>query len=137
MGTPALEQADEVGPGYLLRAHADEVCGQYLAIDELETPFRESPAQVDEGHLGGVADAGEHGFAEEHPADGHPIEPSGQCAVLPDLDGVGEPPTMEPPISGNHLRDQPGTTAAGAGSGTGGDNGIEIPVHGGAESALA
>ncbi len=44
---------------------------------------------------------------------------------------------MESPIGGDHLGHQPGAVIRGPGLGASGDDGIEVPIHGGPESALA
>ncbi len=45
--------------------------------------------QARQRHLGGVALAAEHGLAEEHAAEAHPVEPANQLPAAPDLDAVG------------------------------------------------
>ena len=57
--------------------------GVHLAIDEFEVEGLQTPDQGDEGHLGGVARPGEHGFAEEAAPQGDAVQAAHEAAILP------------------------------------------------------
>ena len=72
--------------------------GVHLAVDEPEVPALQLPDQPDEGDLGGIAGAGKHRFAKEHPANGNAVQSPDQFAIQPAFYRVGIPGVVQPDI---------------------------------------
>ena len=106
-------QFEEIRPRDEAGAHELQVGRGDLAVDEGEAEARQQAHKVDECHLGGVGAECEHGLAEEHPAQRHPVQPAHQPAIEPGLDRVGVAEPMEAVIGFDHLRHQPGPFLAG------------------------
>src|SRR5262249_46879954 len=79
-----------------------------------------------ERHLAGIARHAEHALAEEGAADGDAVEPADQPAVLPALDGVGEPHLEELAVQQEDLAVDPGVAAPRPGRGAAIDDALEV-----------
>ncbi len=79
----------------------------------------QGPAQVDQGHLGGLADEAEHGFSKKNATIAEFVKAAVVVAILPDLHWWGATSAMEPLVSANRHRHQPGAVAVMSQAGTG------------------
>ncbi len=68
LGAIAFQQLQEGGARNIDRAHAQQVSGGDLTIDDGELPALELGDQRDQRDFGGVADPTEHGFTIKYPA---------------------------------------------------------------------
>ena len=59
--------------------------GAPLHVDQPVRAITHQINQAGQGHLGGIRPPVEHGLAGEQPANGHPVEPTGQTITVPTL----------------------------------------------------
>src|SRR5438128_2335978 len=85
-----------------------------LAIEHLESPALELTDQMRKGYFGRVRGAREHRFAVEHPSYGDPVQPAGQFAVDPGLDGVSVAETRQFRVGLDHFGGNPRAVGVGA-----------------------
>ncbi len=115
-------------------AEAQQVGGAPLRVEEGEAALAEAVDEGDEGDLGGVADAVEHGLAEKGAADGDAIEAAGEVTFVPGFDGVGGAALVEAAVEGGDAGGNPGAFAA---VGATGDDVVEGVVNADFELVLA
>src|SRR5579859_852948 len=72
----------------LLGPHRYRMGSRHLRVDDGKAPARDALGQPDEGHLRRVRLPGEHRLSEEHAAERDAVEPPGELAFEPGLDGV-------------------------------------------------
>ncbi len=120
---------EELAARQVDRAHAVEMAGSHLAVEQGKTPGMQLSCKPDECDLAGVALARKHGFAEEHAPDRHAIEAADQRAVAPYLDRMGVAQRVQLGVCGAHFRAEPGAGVAGTNGGTVADDAIEVLVE--------
>src|SRR5690625_246222 len=134
---PLLEQSAKLRPRQGDGSHAGQVGIVHLAVDEGKAPGLELSTQRDQGQLGGIGLAGKHGFAKEHPAQGHAVQASDQRPVHPDLHGVGVAVAVQLDVGGLDCAGDPGAAAAVAGHGAVVDDCGEVDIGSDAEVSPA
>jgi len=103
--------------------------GRQLAIDSKESLSPEGPHEGDKGDFGGIGRAMKHRFAKEKCPETHAVQAANQVIVLPALNRVRIPLTMQALVGFDHLQGDPGLLPfVLANPGTGGDDLAEGPV---------
>ena len=86
-----------------------------LRVEQHEPSFAKALDEVYEGHLGRIAHAVEHRFAEECAAQSNAVQSAGQLPLVPAFDAMRESRTEEPCVRANDLSRDPGGIAISAG----------------------
>ena len=86
-----------------------------------------------ERNLGRIGDAAEHRLAEEHAADGHPVQSAGKRRAVPAFDRVRVSGAVQPAVRGDHRLVDPGAVLSRAGRRTFADHTVERGICGGGE----
>ena len=110
------EAAEVLAAGDLRGAELAEVGGDPLGVEEGEAALAQALDEGVEGDFRGIGFPMEHRFAEESAADGNAVEATGEMAVVPGFDGMGEAAAVKLAIALDDLFGDPGLIAVGAGA---------------------
>src|SRR6185312_2966967 len=84
-----------VRTGNVLRPELGQVAGDELGVEQLVAAGEQPRDKVCQRHLGGVTGQREHALAEEGGAQRDAVEAAEKLAVLPTLDAVRDPASVE------------------------------------------
>ena len=99
-----------------------------LTVEQLEPSHHEMLRKPREPRLGGVAAGTEHGFGEEHAAEGDAVHAADKLALLPDFHGMREPHLVQLRIGALHGWRDPSAAAIAARRGATCDDGVEVTI---------
>ena len=100
-----------------------------MDVEEGKPALAQPLREVEEGDLGGIADAMEHGFAREESPDMNAIDAAHEFLTEPAFDAVGMASPMQFAISGNEFRADPTAGAFWSRGGAGLHHLLEGEVH--------
>src|SRR5262249_46058606 len=105
-----------------------QVIGNELSVKQLETSRTQPCHQMHECHLGRIARAVEHAFAEERAAQGDPIESADQRRALVDFEAMAVPPFVELAVKHVNAPVDPSARASRPGLRAGVKHAVEIAI---------